>query len=252
MKQARLFAGIDLAWQESRDTGAVSFGGLDGVELIVDDVYPAVLGNAGVAEAILPHRPVLGVAVDAPLIMADTSGQRPCEDQLSQDYRSRAASCHTSNLTLYPRASSVTLSRQLSGLGFAHLAANGAPYQIECSPHPAIIEIFGLDKRLPYKKGAISERKKGQAVLSRLIRWLERSHVFRCRLNGRALQLTEEDRIHALAGKRLKENEDALHSLICVYTAALYYIGVRQKTYGDRESGYIDVPRQKCVRATRA
>ena len=132
-------------------------------------------------------------------------------------------------------------------LGFAHLGAADSPFQIECYPHPAIVEIFGLEKRLAYKRGKVTEKREGQITLAKLIRGLERSPVLKLKLKGEAREYTEEDRIRALSGRALKENEDALDSIICVYIAALYQVGVRHKIYGDLESGYIYVPQKKCI-----
>ena len=242
-------AGIDLAWRGQRNTSAVSIGRLDGGArvVVVQNVYPAIQGNADLVKKVQEHRPVDGVSIDAPLIITNPLGQRPCERQLSAEYGARHASCHASNLRLYPEASSVVLSELMSGLGFVHLGAAGSKFQIECYPHPAIIEIFDLKKRLPYKKGKVTEKKEGQIKLSKLIRDLERSPVLKLRLMGEARGYSEEDRIRALSGRALKENEDALDSIICAYIAALYQVGVQHKIYGDLERGYIYVPQQKCI-----
>ncbi len=240
-------AGIYLAWRGERNPSAVAFGQLDGNVLVVGNVYPAIRGDDEVIETVQAHMPVVGVSIDAPLIITNDSGQRPCEKQLSAEYGARHASCHASNLRLYPKASSVRLSKRLSDLGFAHLGSADSPFQIECYPHPAIIEIFDLKKRLPYKKGTVTEKKKGQVRLAKLIRGLERSPVLKLTLKGEVRGYTEEDRFRALSGRALKDNEDALDSIICVYIAALYQVGVRHKIYGDLESGYIYVPQHRCI-----
>jgi predicted RNase H-like nuclease len=58
----------------------------------------------------------------------------------------------------------VTLSRQLVRQGFQHLGRK--KWQIECYPHPAMIEMFRLDRRLAYKKGQVAERRAGQKRLA--------------------------------------------------------------------------------------
>ena len=87
-------AGIDLAWQGRRNTSAVSLGRLDGDVLVVQDVDPAMLGNAKLVETVRAHMSLAGVAIDAPLIITNVSGQRPCEKELSSEYGSRYAGCH--------------------------------------------------------------------------------------------------------------------------------------------------------------
>ena len=45
------------------------------------------------------------VAIDAPLIILNETGQRACETAVGKRYGNRHASCHTSNMTLYPDSS---------------------------------------------------------------------------------------------------------------------------------------------------
>ena len=49
--------------------------------------------------------------------------------------------------------------------------------------------------------------------------------------------------------KSLKENEDALDSIICAYIAALFKLNVQSQTFGDKNKrdGYIHAPQIRCV-----
>tara|TARA_R110000823_G_scaffold311534_2_gene437276 strand:- start:215 stop:490 length:276 start_codon:yes stop_codon:yes gene_type:complete len=76
-----------------------------------------------------------GVAIDAPLVINNQSGQRLCKRERGREYSSRHASCHTSNLKLYPHADSVRLSNQLFEAGFLHLGDTDNKWKIECYPH---------------------------------------------------------------------------------------------------------------------
>ena len=118
-------AGVDLAWQGEHNPSAI-------------------------VEQLTKQADLQGIAIDAPLIINNETGQRQCEKALSRDYGGRKASCHTSNKRLYPDALSVKLSSILYTQGFEHLATS--KWQIECYPHPAIIECFALPERLAYKK----------------------------------------------------------------------------------------------------
>jgi predicted RNase H-like nuclease len=121
---------------------------------------------------------LFGIAIDAPLIINNKSGQRECERLVSKEYGSRGASCHTSNLILYPNSESVELSKFLIERGYEHLQnIDRSKFQIECYPHPAIIEIFGLPKRLAYKKGKVLGKKQGQIKLAMFIKALENSKI---------------------------------------------------------------------------
>jgi len=43
------------------------------------------------------------------------------------------------------------------------------PWQIECYPHAALLELFQLPYRLAYKKGAVAARVSGQQQLAQLL-----------------------------------------------------------------------------------
>ena len=45
---------------------------------------------------------------------------------------------------------------------------------------------------------------------------------------------------------RLKQNEDALDSIVCAYIGALYAIMAPHKSFGNTDTGYIYVPQVKC------
>ena len=185
-----------------------------------------------------------GISIDAPLIINNADGQRSCENGVGKTYGSRGASCHTSNTRLYPDAKSVYLSDQLQKSGHGHLT--GERWQIECYPHPAIIEIFGLNERLKYKKGAVAERRSGQKVLAALLRKLNESNVLRLEILGQNQQILDESHIDGLRGRALKSNEDALDSVLCLYIAGLYARNVDGQVFGDTDSGYIWIPRGVC------
>jgi len=189
-----------------------------------------------------------GVAIDAPLIIENNSGQRDCERALSKKYGSRKSSCHASNKSLYPNAPSTALANYLSERGFAHLGRpNEERWQIECYPHPAIIEIFGLPERLAYKKGKVGEKKQGQVQLSNCINDLKGSNVLALSTSAEVAEYLCKESILSKSGKALKQNEDALDSIICVYIAALYASEKPGRVFGDVEAGYIYVPARKCI-----
>jgi len=130
------------------------------------------------------------------------------------------------------------LSRKLEQEGFSHLGSK--KWQIECYPHPAIIEIFGLEKRLPYKKGKVLEKKEGQKRLANFLKTLSGSKIFRLFFEIDVSNI-DQKYIDTLRGKQLKNNEDALDSILCLYIAALYRLGIKSTTFGTLESSYIYV-----------
>src|SRR5262245_52017219 len=196
--------GVDLAWKPENNGTAIAVGWLDGDGIIVEAVHHAVMGLAGAVARILAVEP-LGVAVDGPLIINNTDGQRACEKALAKVYGSRRAGCHACNQTRYPDEAPVALSRHLSREGYRHLGeADNGKYQIEVYPHPALIEMFDLPQRLPYKKGDRDARRIGQIRLAGLVRELDRSPVLRLIISNSFDAYLDPLRIATLKGAALK------------------------------------------------
>lgn len=236
--------GIDLAWHCDKHPTAIALGALDNGVLSVVSVEASVLSVDEIVQRIdLASKvagAVTGIAIDASLIIPNRSGQRACETAISKHYGARGAGCHASNTTLYPAADSVALSRRLESSGFAHL--NGAKWQIECYPHPAIIEIFGLARRLRYKKGRVADRKVGQKVLAGLVSGLSDNTVLPLRIDSNVRKPLDGEHIESLRGRALKSNEDTLDAVICLYIAGLYAIKAPGRVFGTVQDGYIWVP----------
>jgi predicted RNase H-like nuclease len=236
-----LLAGIDLAWQATKNPSAVALGKLAGNTLALTRLKPALYGIENIRTVLAEER-LHGLAVDAPLIINNLTGQRPCEKALSANYRSRFAGCHPSNQTLYPNALSVQLANQLSRIGFQHLGSADRPWQIECYPHPSIVEMFGLPERHKYKKGTVAERRFGQIQLAMMIKSLAKSSILKLVLPDDVLKLLDEHYIAGLSAQSLKSNEDGLDAVICLYIAGLYQERANSLVYGDTIDGYIWVP----------
>lgn len=240
--------GVDLAWQSAKNTSAAAVGTLQGSTLTVHDLREDLDSVDAVLGFVAAHPNVAGLAIDAPLIINNRTGQRACERELGRVYGARKAACHPSNLSLYPEPSSVDLSQRLATNGFGHLAAPAdSPWQIECYPHPAIIEIFGLAERHRYKKGNVEAKRHGQISLAGLVRRLASSPVLRLRVDARFNSFLNPSDIGAKRGAALKRNEDALDAIVCAYIAALYAVGADCSVYGDATDGYIYVPQCVCL-----
>ncbi|RZM81283.1 DUF429 domain-containing protein [Pseudoalteromonas rubra] len=237
--------GLDLAWHSEKNPSAAAVGSLNGGVLSLEGVEPALFGLQDIVTFIARQPSLTGIAIDAPLIIENQTGQRECEKQLSRDYGSRKASCHTSNTTLYPAAASVALSLALQEQGFEHLALT--QWQIECYPHPAMIECFELPERLLYKKGDVATRKAGQRALASLIAQLASSRVLAFEIPESFSHILSEDYIESLSGQTLKSNEDALDAIFCLYIAGLYQIQAPGMAYGCDQQGYIWVPQVPCI-----
>ncbi len=106
--------GIDLAWQSEWNTTALAVGELHDGCLHITEIHDSLASLNDVMDVIESQGDVNGVAIVAPLIIENGSGQRDCERALSKEYGSRKSSCHASNKTLYPNAPSTALAKYLS------------------------------------------------------------------------------------------------------------------------------------------
>ena len=188
------------------------------------------------------------IAVDAPTIINNQTGMR-LADKLTHKYFGRYhAGCYPANLNLGFSDRTIGFSQSLIGKNFHH-APTITPqklgrYQIEVFPHPATINLFGLDKILKYKKGKIAER---QLELNKL--WSYITQVLP-QLEP-ALDLSTITKIPAVpnksTGKELKTIEDKLDSLLCAYIAAYwwYWGEAKNMVLGDLDNGYIIIPQSK-------
>jgi len=235
-------AGIDLAWQGEKNSSAIALGNLDGRVLSLTQIFPTCYG---IDEIIDKVNSVSGIAIDAPLIIKNRSGQRDCEKIIGKTYGARGASCHTSNLSLYPDALSIRFANKLIDNGFCHIETD--KWIFECYPHPSLIEIFDLPERLKYKKGNKSEKLAGQIKLANLIKSLSSSPILQLKIPNEFVHFIDQSYILSLIGKAIKTNEDALDSIICLYISALYQSKKSGHLFGDLHNGYVWVPTVICV-----
>ncbi|OAN11627.1 hypothetical protein A3K86_22185 [Photobacterium jeanii] len=242
--------GIDLAWQGETNPSALALGRVElsaknTPVLVLEQVMPAIIGMPKMKAYIGSLTELQGIAIDAPLIINNKAGMRDCEKALARDYSARKVACHAANQTLYPNAFSVELAEGLVQLGFDHLGSS--KWQFECYPHPSIIECFALSERLLYKKGTVTDKKRGQVELASFIKQLAKSDILLFSISENYSHFLCSDHIAKLKGKAIKQNEDVLDALMCLYIAGLYAVNAEGKCYGDTAHGYIWVPQIRCI-----
>lgn len=240
-------AGIDLAWRSSKNPTALAVGWLAGRELDLEDVAKHLYGIGSILDHLQKLPSLVGIAIDGPLLITNDSGQRKCETLIGKEYGSRKASCHTSNLSLFPDADSAGLSSALCARGFNHLGGRLSKWQIERYPHPALIEVFNLAERLNYKKGQIGDRRRGQCQLADLLLGLSKSDVLRLSVPDHFSHFFKPSHIESLRGVALKHNEDVLDAVVCLYVGGLYATGISEHVFGDAVNGYIYLPQVRCI-----
>lgn len=243
------FIGIDLAWKvDSNHTGCAVLEG-NGREARFLALSADVGSMRGVVDFIEKHATAnTVVAVDAPLIVINETGQRLCETRVGQRFGRFGASCHSTNLSRNPRPAGARLVAALSGLGFRHdldlsrAKGQSGRWIFEVYPHPAMIVLFGLERIIRYKKGSVADKRRGLKQLQALLLTLTR--------NGGALVETDDFRrlcdqdVEELAGRALKHYEDSLDAAFCAYLAFHCWLwgDARNEMFGDLEAGYIVVP----------
>ena len=235
------FIGIDLAWRSRNPTGAAVLKG-DRVGARLEVVASLSPGDS-ISDFITSHSTDNTiVAIDAPLIIINQTGQRQCETEVGKRYGSREASCHTSNLTLFPNASSVSLTRQLLAEGFVH--ANPEEQQegkivAEVYPHAAMVALWDLPKTIKYKKGKVEQRLKGLETLRSKLAELTKATP--ALLPSAELDNLLSSDLNQLRGRSRKAHEDQLDALFCAYLAFYfwYWRGKGTHLFGDTECGYI-------------
>jgi predicted RNase H-like nuclease len=228
--------GVDLAWTERNGSGACALDAdgcvVDERILVADDDIVEWVSGLASDSAVL--------AIDAPLLVPNETGRRLCESEVSREYGSRWAAAHSSNRQLFLNRCGVIRGEDLAGellrLGFGDLWSQARRTLLEVYPHPAIIEAFGLPKRLAYKKGRIAARRAGLRRLDALILGLDRADP---PFIGPPIEITD-----AMTGRELKAIEDLIDARICAWVAAVWnrYRNARVRVFGDTVGGHIAVP----------
>ena len=233
------FLGVDFGWT-SQPSGAAVLDWVDGA------LRPGELTRIDSPEAVaqwvisqLGDGPGM-VAIDAPTIIRNPAGMRPCERAIHRHFGRYDAGCYPSNLGSPFAARTLALSRALLEAGIGHAASlepqRPGRYQIEVFPHAASIHLLGLPRILKYKKGRIADR---IAALSQF------QQLLLSRLPGLepATQPITLPPVPS-GGRALKAHEDQLDALLCAYIGAWwwYWGTARTLILGDATDGFIVVP----------
>jgi len=244
------FVGIDLAWS--------SHNKLSGVAIISGNADSATLASccgfmtvAEIAEYVSSQTGAnTVVAIDAPLIITNESGQRGVETQMGKRFGKYDASAHSVNSTLYPNASSLRLVKMLSEKAFEHSPnpptdkLRKGRWIFEVCPHPAQIVLFQLPQILKYKRGRINSRKVGLYAYRGHFFQLLTTKIPTVQITSALMAFLSEG-LCTMKGTALKFYEDKMDALFCAYLAYYYWYwgGAKCEMIGEVDSGYIINPR---------
>ncbi|WGL51850.1 DUF429 domain-containing protein [Nocardioides sp. BP30] len=244
------FVGVDLAWGERRPTGLAVLdeaGRLVHVSQAIDDDE--------IVETLAPY--VEGdclVAIDAPLIVTNATGNRPAEALLNADFARFDAGAHPSNTGKPELSGQPRGARIASRLGLDMNPRSGRGRRaIEVYPHPATVALFRLGRTLKYKNKPGRDFARLRAELTLLMDLLESRASAEPPLildgaaadpagarSWRSLSHAVRD---AIRKSELRVVEDQVDAVVCAYVALFATHRPEQTTtYGDFETGYIVTP----------
>ncbi|MBN3957727.1 DUF429 domain-containing protein [Nostoc sp. NMS8] len=247
------FIGIDLGWR-SQPSGLCCLEWIDGQLQLLDlDRKDAIADILTWIDCTVKLDEPAIIAVDAPTLIPNASGSR-LPDKLSHKYFGKYhAGCYPANQNLPFADRTINFGLELESRGYLH-APTIEPqklgrYQIEVFPHPAIVNLFNLERILKYKKGRLSDRRLELIKLQNYL--LDILPLFSppLRLCGSLQQFPDASTFLLkipTTGAALKATEDKLDSLVCAYIAAYwwYWGEERNLVLGDRTTGYIVIPQR--------
>ncbi len=232
--------GIDLAWGERNPTGCVELV-WDGGELVLArlDLRRSI---QDIVEWIEPDRGDWIVAIDAPLVIRNQTGQRPAEDDAEIHYRRYHAGAYPSSLAKFGEDHrGGRLLRALEEHGgklFEQPDTIRHPRLVfETYPHVVMVELFHLDLTIKYKARPGRDVAAGQRQFVDAIR----EHLCgdaanpRLRSNEALEELLREPPV-PLSDRALKDREELLDGLIGAYMAA--WVDAGRPLQGLGEAGY--------------
>lgn len=207
----------------------------------------ALLASASV----LSGRPVDLVAIDMPLARSPIVGRRNSDNAVSKAYGGRSCGTHSPSADRPGRISD-DLRESFEVVGYPlrtdyPLRTNAASLVgvIEVYPHPALVELVGATKRLPYK---YSNRRKYWPFVDQSERrsllyqqWNQIVGKLESEITGVAVALPRL-KLDA-SGWEMKAYEDALDAIICAWVA-ICALEERAAPFGDENSA-IWIPRTR-------
>ena len=237
------FVGVDLAWGERSPTGLAA----------VDDA--GVLRHVDVAisdeDVLAQLAPYVGgdcvVAIDAPLVVTNQSGNRPCEAALNRDFRRFDAGAHPANTGLAWFADGGRGARLCSALDLdLDPRSTSGRRAMEVYPHAASVVLFDLPKTLKYKQKQGRDVPQIRSELLRLISFVEDLTTA-----TPSLDLTACPQWNALGAavsaatrkSELRRAEDPIDAVLCAYIARYAMTRPEDVTvYGETATGCIVTP----------
>jgi len=235
------YLGLDLAWAPRHSSGGAVIEATEtGIRLTSstslrahEDILSWITRNRGRTGCIL--------AVNAPMIVENTNGQRPCDEALNAHFGAQQVDEYQVNTVnaSHPR----TIGRALMRMGFDPNPLSQGDRVVETYNQPTQILLFDLDHPVRLKAGPVGARKDAVArfreALSEKLFDAEP-----CLQDSAALTDLVEADLPSSNGSRVGELEERLQATLCAYVAAYLDIrGPEDCAYlGDLNQGYVLLP----------
>lgn len=241
MNPSTVLIGIDLAWGERNPDGVTVLPFGEGLSRPMtsppntfntrgDDELFAALASADGAERIL-------VAVDAPLICPNPTGSRPVDKECTRRFGRCHAGCYPANQRLCRRPLRIAEGLVERGYQLTADSSRGTRIASEVYPHPATIQLFGIEKTIKYKKGLVASKRAG------FLRY--QSYLRDCLARELPEWLDSAPHRTLLETPWSKPIEDQTDSVLCALIAYLHlrFGENRTEVLGNDETGHILLPR---------
>ncbi|WP_237706883.1 DUF429 domain-containing protein [Kribbella flavida] len=187
------------------------------------------------------------VAFDAPVIVVNPAGHRPCERLISQYFGRYGASCHAANTA---GASFVDGSRAVGLVEALDLdldpTSTSPRRAAEVYPHPALVALFDLPRVLQYKAKPGRDFHHLRSEMLRLAEYVESLATAPTPLHVKTCDAWHNLRTglaQATIKADLKRVEDTLDAVVCTYIALYAATNPTEVRYfGDPATGQILTP----------
>ncbi len=260
-----LFLGLDLAWGgKNASGGCVISCAVDSDSRASVLEYTETLGNDDEIAAWVgrwndteeSRRDGLIVGIDAPLLVPNEAGKRPCETELGKRFAKFQAGAHPANRTIFGGdVRGERLVARFAGMGIVHDPYLSVPRRVgvrqamEVFPHPAHVVLFGLARTLKYKPKPKRTYETRWAAMNEYCRLLRELAQFDPPLDLPDAWPPAD--VSGIIGGKLKSLEDGLDALSCAYVVLWYWHHgpAGAEVLGDMTSGYVVIPRLIIPRA---
>lgn len=258
--RSKIVLGIDAAWGGREPSGVALVRGNNAnwTCLAVAPSYEAFIGHASgvqldwslkprggrpnvpkiieAAAALAGEQPDL-VCVDMPLSLLPIQSRRAADDAVSRLYGRFWCSAHSPS-SVRPGSISDEMRSEFEALGYTLATCasevGGTPRLVEVYPHPAIVELLKLDRRLEYKVSKASKYWPDDSRAGRQVHLLNRfcrlEAELKTRLGHLPFRIPLNEEVATLA--TLKRYEDALDALVCCWVG-VEYLSSRARPLGD-------------------